>query len=404
MRAAALTILLFPAYCWGQSWEQYPDFPGTARDDAAAFSIDTKIYFGTGYQTGWVLATDWYAYDIVGGWNTWEPIAPLPSTPRQYCTGIDGGYLFGGLDANGPLNELWQYDPGSNTWSQRASMPAAGRYASSTFTVNGRIFIANGMLDNGVPTNEFWEYDPVLDQWTQRASVPGPPRHRASSFVGPAQHGYVAGGADSSFQALNDVWSYEVASDVWTQAASMPQGRYGSDAALVTSGEAAFNGPILLAGASNDTTLHSNGYRYSSFDDTWTDLGQVLPQGIRGGAMASASGGGGWWLTLFGTGLDSSLTRRQEVYGTSLVFAVPDLQAATTKLHPNPATDQVRPDLPAHWPHADCIVRDALGRSVLETRVVQGASIDVGNLPAGRYELLVRHGDELLRTALVIAP
>jgi N-acetylneuraminic acid mutarotase len=36
-------------------WQQLPDFPGTARDDAAAFSIDNKIYVGTGMEVGWGL-------------------------------------------------------------------------------------------------------------------------------------------------------------------------------------------------------------------------------------------------------------------------------------------------------------------------------------------------------------
>jgi len=383
MRAACLVLLLSPVFCWGQVWQQWPDFPGTARDDAAAFSIGTKIYFGTGYQTGWVLATDWYAYDIIGIWNSWVAIAPLPATPRQYCTGIDGGYLFGGLDANGPLNELWQYDPGTNSWSQRTSMPAPGRFASSTFTVNGRIFIANGMMENGVPTNELWEYDPLLDQWTQQASVPGPPRHRACSFIdhiGAPQRGYVAGGADSAFQVLLDVWCYEVASNVWTQSTPMPEGRYGSDATWIE----LFNGPILLAGASDDTTFHSDGWIFSAFDNAWIDVGQVLPHGIRGGAMASASGGGGWNLTLFGTGLDSSLTRRQEVYGWGFAFSISERQASSINLHPNPGSTTFTLQLPDALHRSQLLVRDLAGRTVVNAPLLS-PTVEASDWPGGSY-------------------
>ncbi len=390
MRILHPILFLFALPIQAQYWQQMEDFPGTARDDAAAFAIDTKIYVGTGYQNGWVLATDWFAYDIVGLWTGWGSVAPLPSTPRQYCTGIDGGYLFGGLDANGPLNELWKYNPSTNSWSQLSSLPAPGRYAASTFTLNGRIFVANGMLSNGIPTNEFWEYDPILDTWIQRASVPGPARHRACSFINHLNnqtHGFVAGGADSAFIALQDVWGYDGLIDVWAQVASLPEARYGAGAAYVLGGSSV-DGPTLIGGAINDSTFHSNGYLYVDGVDSWTDLGQLIPRGVRGGAMASASGGGGWNMTIFGTGIDSTLIRRQEVYSTFQVFGIAENGRSPISVHPNPGTTTFTLQLPATIVKADLVVHDLSGRMILSTPLLS-STVDASDWPSGSYIIQV---------------
>ncbi|MBK9174945.1 MAG: hypothetical protein IPM46_01145 [Flavobacteriales bacterium] len=85
---------------------------------------------GTGMQVGWSLTNDFWRYDSFS--QTWSPSTTLPASPRQYCTAqslFSQGYLFGGLDASGPLSELWSFDSGSQSWIQRASLPGAGRYA-----------------------------------------------------------------------------------------------------------------------------------------------------------------------------------------------------------------------------------------------------------------------------------
>src|SRR5690606_1528968 len=64
-----------------QSGQQLPDFPGTARDDATAFSIGGKVYVGTGMEVGWGLTNDWWCYDA--GTGNWEAMPAMPASPRQ---------------------------------------------------------------------------------------------------------------------------------------------------------------------------------------------------------------------------------------------------------------------------------------------------------------------------------
>jgi N-acetylneuraminic acid mutarotase len=400
------TMLLFTG-AHAQEWLEFPTFPGVARDDGAAFSIGTTIYFGTGLQTGWTLATDWYAYDVVGIWGGWLPVAPLPATPRQYSTGLDGGFLFGGTDANGALNEMWQYDQANNSWVQRSPLPGVGRYAASGFAVEGRLFIANGIVSGGTPTNEFWMYDIALDQWTQLQDVPGPARHRAASFSGyyePTEGGYVVGGADTAFEALADAWRYDLSSGTWTAIAVLPQPRYGADAAIAFDSNLPMFSGVVVGGASDADTFHANAYGYDPASDSWVDLGQVLPRATRGGAMASASGGGGWYASLYGTGLDSDLMRRAEVYGTSYAFSVPELEDAAIRLHPNPVVDHIYITYPEGWERAWYSIVDHTGRALRTGQFSDGSTLDVANLANGAYNLVLHSADQRLRATFIKLP
>ncbi len=111
-----------------QTWQQLPDFPGTARDDAASFVLHGTIYVGTGFEAGFNLTNDWWRFDP--NTDTWTAVASMPTTPRQYCTAFtiaDTGFVFGGIDAFGAMSELWAYYPDQDVWEQRASLPDEAR-------------------------------------------------------------------------------------------------------------------------------------------------------------------------------------------------------------------------------------------------------------------------------------
>lgn len=379
-----------------QYWQQMEDFPGTARDDAAAFAIGTDVYFGTGMEVGWGLSSNWWKLDIVG-WQQWQAVPDLPGEARQYSSGfgVNGfGYVFGGLSANGPLNELWSFSEVDNSWTQRAPLPAPERYACTVFAIEDVAYVVGGLFADGTPTNECWRYEPSLDFWSQVADLPGIPRHRASSFAA-WPYGYVVGGADQSYNALSDTWRYEPASDEWTEMAPLPQPRYGA-AAINT---IAFG---IVGGASDDTTFHANAFQYEPVADTWTEMSEALPFGMRGASSAYAEGGGGWYFNVIGTGLDNDLVRRKEMYRDGYVFGIEELALAPLQLYPNPSNALVYLTLPDTWPGAQIMIRDALGRNVQELHVQSGSAVDISALSAGNYVVEARNGPFALRGALSI--
>lgn len=300
MRKVCLLLCFMSSLLHAQTWTQLPDFPGTARDDAASFTIGSRIYVGTGMDAGFQLMNDWWCFDKTT--ETWTAIASLPTTPRQYGTGftiVDTGYVFGGVDANGALDQLWAYHPESDTWEQKNPMPAEARFACVAVTgFYWNAIVATGMLASGVPTNEAWKYQAQTDTWEAIAPVPGPARHRASCFLDGAGM-LVAGGADSTFSPLSDVWSYPIWFETgeWYPQTALPFPRFSADGSWGSA-------RMLIGGATGQTSadVHADVLRYDLSD--WPSLPD-FPAGARRGGVASGEEVGWISMVYYGTGSDN---------------------------------------------------------------------------------------------------
>jgi hypothetical protein len=118
------------------------------------------------------------------------------------------------------------YDPRSNIWAQRASMPIAiSAYALATF--EGRLFVFGGW-DGHSYLNTVNIYDPRSDKWSAGTAMPTP-----RAFAGAAAtsgHIYVVGGfAGTEALAVNEEYLPENEGknvDPWQTRAPPPEGRY----------------------------------------------------------------------------------------------------------------------------------------------------------------------------------
>ncbi|MGL4596156.1 MAG: Kelch repeat-containing protein, partial [Bacteroidia bacterium] len=150
-----------------QTWVQLANFPGSERDDGACFSIGYKAYCGTGLTAWFAPTADFYALDLTT--DIWSPIAAMPATTeRQYACGFASnthGYIFGGLNGNTLLNDLWQYDPAQDAWIQKTSLPAAGRSGSACFVINDTAYIIGGRTAANNAIAEVWAYNILTDSW-----------------------------------------------------------------------------------------------------------------------------------------------------------------------------------------------------------------------------------------------
>ena len=354
------------------SWTQLPDFPGTPRDDAASFTIGTDVYVGTGMEVGWGLTTDWWRFD--GIMNQWSQVASLPGVARQYCTTFvigSKGYLFGGLGTAGELNELWEYDPDTDQWTQLPALPSTPRYACIGWGYDEKGFIATGMLEGGSPTSEFWTYDRTAGIWSQLDDVPGPPRHRAASFGA----GVVAGGADSTGQALSDVWAFPagMGGAQWTSLDDLPAARFGADGVDMFS--------IVIGGATDFSDFH---------DDVWFDDSSLswqifpsFPGGPRKGGVSGSFCCLGAWA-YYGTGLDESMTRHNDWWALNLPSAIEEVGIDGLTLAPNPGTAYFTfvglPPGPF-----DLTVSDAQGRVVIDSDDLIQRTMDASGWNNGLY-------------------
>ncbi len=172
------------------TWVLKAPFPGAARYGGAGFSIAGLGYFGmgnSGTATG-PYDADFYEYDPAS--NAWTQKASFPGVPRYGLLGIGAGNKgyagFGSAEyANGTaiwFNDWWEYDPQSNTWSAKASLPAAGRSYPSGFEINNKIYVGTGSTSYTTATDNFFEFDPILNAWFLKAPYMGGPTWLAAYF------------------------------------------------------------------------------------------------------------------------------------------------------------------------------------------------------------------------------
>ncbi|MEZ4945497.1 MAG: IPT/TIG domain-containing protein [Cyclobacteriaceae bacterium] len=148
-------------------WSRKADFPGSARMEASGFSIGDKAYLvsGRGYPS-YVLHNDLWAYDVT--LNNWNQLTSLPGSARWQSTAfsINGtGYLVGGGATNSDiyynlLNDVWMYNPISNSWSQLEDFPGKPRAGATVFVIDNKAYFGTGRSNPGGLLNDFWEFDP----------------------------------------------------------------------------------------------------------------------------------------------------------------------------------------------------------------------------------------------------
>lgn len=203
------------------SWMQRASLPAPGRRDAVGIAIGNKGYVGTGIDAAESAfgnnLNDWWEYNPVT--NTWTQKATYPGSASwngiYFGCGftVNGmGYIVGGKQGNSQyVSALWQYNPTTNSWLQRATFPGGTRYSMSAFTINGIAYAGLG-TDENILQNDWWQYNPATNVWTQKNNFPGTGRFAAAGFA-IGQYGYVVGGSDGGYK--DELWQYDAAADNW---------------------------------------------------------------------------------------------------------------------------------------------------------------------------------------------
>ncbi len=125
------------------------------------------------------------------------------------------GYIVTGIDNGEYQNDLWEYDPSTDTWTKKRNITNVSdeayddEYATITgigkvgFSINGKGYLATGGQTTG---SEVWEYNPATDLWVQKTSFEGSTRTDAVGFASET-------GLCSNRQKRNlifdDIWGFD---------------------------------------------------------------------------------------------------------------------------------------------------------------------------------------------------
>ena len=233
-----------------------------------------KIYAFGGFvlpQSGppaWVPINNAWEYDPAN--DSWKALAPMPTkrgSPVAVTVG-DKIYVIGGA-VPGPnqsavhparphtsVGTVEEYDPATNSWRARASMPTprnhavAGVVNGKSYVIGGRVgaaFISGGSSNIGVVE----AYDPATDSWSQ--GLPRMPTARSAGAAG--VYGgriYVTGGEYKDYRMMATLKSFEAfdpATNTWQTLPSLPVSRHGLAGAVVGNRLHMASGDVQSAGS-----------------------------------------------------------------------------------------------------------------------------------------------------------
>ena len=262
----------------GDTWTQKSNLTSTNQYYSAGFSIGDKGYIGPGdFQN-----TFWEYNSVADSWTQKANFAGgSVSDAVGFAIGAKG-YI---AAVSGTTEVFWEYDPSVNVWTQKTNAAGgAGRLDASGFSIAQKGYLGLGRNPLTLATkNDFWEYDPFTDTWTQKANYSGGTRFGSIGFS-VATKGYFGLGYNASTIAQIDIWEYTPTADTWTQKTNFP-GTPGSNCTAFTIGTSGFVSIPNFSG---------NFWEYSPTGNAWTQK-TSFPGNTRFDGAGFSIGGKGYF-------------------------------------------------------------------------------------------------------------
>lgn len=235
----------------------------SARSNAVAFTIGNKAYLGLGTFLGMSYFNDFYEYDPAT--DTWTQKANFPPGARADAVGfsINGkGYITTGGNGVFVNYDMWEYDPVTDAWTQKSNCPGSARSKAQGFAIGNMGYVGLG-TDGVNDLTDFWAYNPATDSWTQKASYPGLGRTSTMGLV-INNMGYIGLGTDVNGNYYGDVWEYNAGADAWSAKQSFAGSAFHSMSCF------AMNGKGYVGTGFNGINELTDFWEYDAVADTWT--------------------------------------------------------------------------------------------------------------------------------------
>ncbi len=176
------------------------DFPNstTFTSGNGAFALDNKGYV--------MIRNTLFQFDPVT--NEWMKKGDLPKAYHEFysvCSLNGKGYMLVGF---GGEADTWEYDPVQNKWTAKAKFPPGLRLESMAFALGSKIYMGAGAKNTDFSNiqDDLWEFDPVSNTWKQVTVLP---YARQGAFaVSVEGRAFVGTGVNLSNQTISDWWEF----------------------------------------------------------------------------------------------------------------------------------------------------------------------------------------------------
>ncbi len=380
-----ITFILFSQEFKGQAWTQLTDFPGLERDDGVAFVINNKAYCGSGLKVGWVLAGDFYSFDLSS--ETWTAVASMPAgKERQYACGFtDGtnGFVFGGEAGGSDLNDLWMYSPSTNSWTAMASKPGNGVRGASCFVIGNTAYIVGGAFTTNDAINEVWAYDMTGNTWTQKNNLPIT-NWRGSGAAANGK-GYLLYGMNSAYAYSRYLYEYNPVADNWTYKSTFAGTGTGK---VYANMQAINNDLVVFAGKDSLNACNNQLWTYNLISNSWLSV-STLTATLRKGGMGFTNAGTYYYTC----GISQADVRLKETWKTAVSVGINEFEKKEQILiYPNPASEIITIQFSKYTSkNENYKIINMKGELVLEDTINENKTIDVSKLSSGIYLLLINN-------------
>lgn len=352
----------FSFFNQAQYWIQKSSFGGVGRHRAVGCATENKGYLGLGHVNGSgvdISYKDWWEYDPSS--DTWSQKASYPVNNHgatsfvvnnQPCVG-------GGSALNG---EFFKFDPIQNTWTPIASCPFFNPGDTQGFSVNNKGYVYVGQ--------QMAEYDPSTNGWTLKATPPVTFGSWTCSFTIEGS-GYVKAGTK--------LFEYKPIHNTWTQRAEFP--------GASTGGSYGFSilqrGFVTCGYVGGLSTVTDQVWSFYPGTNSW-QLELAFPGTNRRFPVAFAIHNRGY----FGTGTNGiNLNDFWQYNPTINTSEINELSSLSWDVYPNPTTDFLYIHLgDGIGPDTFAEIYDLTGKLVLQTPLNSGENVlDIQSLPSGAY-------------------
>ncbi len=207
------------------TWVQKANMEAVARHRCNDFAIGHKGYFGLGHHNSVAgvnnVFSDIWEYDPAT--DSWTQKADYGQGEIYHAFDFVIGnkaYIGCGRNSGGTqFRAMWMFDPVANTWTKKADFPGSARSGPKAFVINGIAYAGSGIANFGSDDNAFYAYNPITDNWSQKADFPGSIRNDGVAFSINNIGYYGTGNGDLG--SSKDFYAYNPQTNTWTQKANV---------------------------------------------------------------------------------------------------------------------------------------------------------------------------------------
>lgn len=372
-------------------WIEKANFAGPARHRASSAAVGNRGYMGLGHINSVfdVLFDDWFEYDP--GTDSWTQKANYPGGPRMHpATFVVGNkvYVGTGRDISGGLHQdFWCFDPVTNTWVSIAPFPGSGRRGAIAFTLNGF-----GYVGTGSSNTNFFKYDPTTNSWSAVTSLPSMGRISAVGFAINGK-GYLTTGDGGG--PTNDIWEYDPILNSWTQKANLP-GLPRMEACGF-----ALNGKGYVGTGDNFSsgTNYQDFWCYNPLTNSWIQIPDFVGQARR--YMSSFVIGNRAYVGLGTSGINYADLWE---FGSISDVEENEVVSASMEIFPNPIIETATVTFSREINNGKLILSDMNGKEIQIIPDINGKSFSLqrNNLAGGIYFLTLVEEKKSVSTSKII--